>query len=36
MLAYVAKRLIAAVPVLFGLSVIVFLIIALIPGDSNM
>lgn len=33
MLVYVLKRLIAAVPVLFGLSVIVFLIIALIPGD---
>ncbi len=33
MLAYIGKRLVAAVPVLFGLSVIVFLIIALIPGD---
>jgi peptide/nickel transport system permease protein len=33
MLAYIGKRLIAAVPVLFGLSVIVFLIIVLIPGD---
>lgn len=33
MLAYIGKRLLAAVPVLFGLSVIVFLIIALIPGD---
>ena len=28
-----ASRLIAAIPVLFGLSMIVFLIIALIPGD---
>src|ERR1700682_5339232 len=33
MLIYIAKRLLAAVPVLFGLSLIVFLIIALIPGD---
>jgi peptide/nickel transport system permease protein len=33
MLAYIGKRLLAAIPVLFGLSVIVFLIIALIPGD---
>ena len=33
MLAYIGRRLIAAIPVLFGLSVIVFLIIALIPGD---
>ncbi|WP_127142682.1 ABC transporter permease [Pelagibacterium montanilacus] len=33
MLGYIAKRLISAVPVLFGLSVIVFAIMALIPGD---
>lgn len=33
MLAYIGRRLVAAIPVLFGLSVIVFLIIALIPGD---
>ena len=33
MLAYIGRRLIAAIPVLFGLSVIVFLIITLIPGD---
>jgi peptide/nickel transport system permease protein len=33
MLAYIGKRLLAAIPVLFGLSIIVFLIIALIPGD---
>ncbi len=31
--AYVAKRLLAAIPVLFGLSLIVFLIMAMIPGD---
>ena len=30
---YVLKRLLAAVPVLFGLTVIVFLIMAMIPGD---
>ncbi len=34
MTAFVAKRLLAAIPVLFGLSVIVFLMIALIPGDA--
>jgi peptide/nickel transport system permease protein len=33
MAAYIAKRLLAAIPVLFGLSVIVFLIMAMIPGD---
>ena len=33
MSAIIAKRLIAAIPVLFGLSIIVFLMIALIPGD---
>lgn len=33
MSAYIAKRLLAVVPVLLGLSVIVFLIMALIPGD---
>lgn len=33
MLGYVGKRLIAAIPVLFGLTVIVFCIMALIPGD---
>ncbi|MEF2073167.1 ABC transporter permease [Consotaella aegiceratis] len=33
MLSYILKRLIAAIPVLFGLSIIVFLIIAIIPGD---
>jgi peptide/nickel transport system permease protein len=32
-LGYVGKRLIAAIPVLFGLTVIVFCIMALIPGD---
>lgn len=31
--AYIAKRLLAAIPVLFGLTIIVFLIMALIPGD---
>jgi len=30
---YIAKRLIAAVPVLLGLSIIVFLIMAMVPGD---
>ncbi|OWZ89250.1 glutathione ABC transporter permease GsiC [Sinorhizobium sp. LM21] len=34
MLAYIVKRLLAVVPVLFGLSVIVFLVMALIPGDT--
>lgn len=33
MTSYVAKRLLAAIPVLFGLTVIVFLIMAMIPGD---
>ncbi|WP_163265387.1 ABC transporter permease [Chelativorans alearense] len=33
MLAYFLKRLLMAVPVLFGLTVIVFLIMAMIPGD---
>jgi peptide/nickel transport system permease protein len=32
-IAYIAKRLLAAIPVLFGLTLIVFLIMALIPGD---
>src|SRR5690606_28802386 len=31
--AYIVKRLVAAVPVLLGLSIIVFLIMAMIPGD---
>jgi len=31
--AYIARRLLAAIPVLFGLTVIVFLIMAMIPGD---
>lgn len=30
---YIAKRLLALIPVLFGLTLIVFLIMALIPGD---
>jgi len=30
---YILKRLVSAIPVLFGLSVIVFLIMGLIPGD---
>ncbi len=34
MTAYIAKRLIAMVPVLFGLSIIVFMVMALIPGDT--
>ncbi len=33
MSAYLAKRLLAAIPVLFGLTIIVFLIMAMIPGD---
>lgn len=33
MTVYIAKRLIAAVPVLLGLSIIVFLIMAMVPGD---
>ena len=34
MIGYVAKRLLAMIPVLLGLSVIVFLIMAMIPGDT--
>ncbi len=33
MASYIVKRLIAAIPVLLGLSIIVFLIMAMIPGD---
>jgi len=33
MSAYIGKRLLAAIPVLLGLTVIVFLIMAMIPGD---
>ncbi len=33
MTGYILKRLLAAIPVLIGLSIIVFLIMALIPGD---
>ncbi|HIP80114.1 MAG TPA: ABC transporter permease, partial [Kiloniellaceae bacterium] len=33
MLGYVIKRLLAVVPVLFGLTIIVFAMMALIPGD---
>jgi peptide/nickel transport system permease protein len=33
MTAYVARRVIAVVPVLFGISVLVFLLVHLIPGD---
>lgn len=33
MAAYIVKRLVAAIPVLLGLSIIVFLIMAMIPGD---
>jgi peptide/nickel transport system permease protein len=33
MAAYIAKRLLAAIPVLLGLSIIVFGIMAMIPGD---
>ncbi|KXF75375.1 glutathione ABC transporter permease [Paramesorhizobium deserti] len=33
MASYIAKRLFAAIPVLLGLSMIVFLIMAMIPGD---
>jgi peptide/nickel transport system permease protein len=32
--AYIAKRLLAAIPVLFGLTVIVFLMVTLIPGGT--
>src|SRR5690606_5666471 len=31
--AYILKRLISAIPVLLGITVIVFLIMAMIPGD---
>ena len=34
MTAYIAKRLLAAIPVIFGLTIIVFLIMAMIPGDA--
>ena len=34
MAAYIAKRLLAAIPVLLGLTIIVFLMIALIPGGT--
>ena len=33
MTAYIAKRLLAAIPVILGLTIIVFLIMAMIPGD---
>ncbi len=33
MAGYIIKRLISAIPVLFGISIIVFLIMAMIPGD---
>jgi len=33
MAGYILKRLISAIPVLFGISIIVFLIMAMIPGD---
>ena len=33
MSAYILKRLLAAIPVVFGLSVMVFLVMSLIPGD---
>ncbi|OWU85158.1 glutathione ABC transporter permease [Oceanicola sp. 22II-s10i] len=33
MTGYILKRLISAIPVLFGITVIVFLIMAMIPGD---
>ena len=33
MAGYILKRLLSAVPVLIGISVIVFLIMAMIPGD---
>ncbi|MEM9551622.1 MAG: ABC transporter permease [Pseudomonadota bacterium] len=33
MAGYIAKRLLSAIPVLLGISVIVFLIMAMIPGD---
>lgn len=33
MTAYIVRRLVTAIPVIFGLSVVVFLIMAMIPGD---
>lgn len=33
MLTYIGRRLIALVPILFGISVVVFLIMRLLPGD---
>lgn len=33
MAAYIARRLLMVIPVLFGISIIVFLVISLIPGD---
>src|ERR1700691_2341692 len=33
MLGYIVRRLLALIPILLGLSLIVFLIMALIPGD---
>jgi len=33
MAGYILKRLISAIPVLFGISIIVFIIMAMIPGD---
>lgn len=34
MLSYLAKRLVWTIPVLLGISIVVFLVIALIPGDA--
>jgi len=36
MAGYILKRLISAIPVLFGISIIVFVIMAMIPGDPAM
>ncbi|MGR3675757.1 MAG: glutathione ABC transporter permease GsiC, partial [Sagittula sp.] len=33
MTGYILKRLVSAIPVLLGITVIVFLIMAMIPGD---
>ena len=33
MLKYIVRRLIAAIPVLFGLSILVFAFVHLLPGD---
>ena len=33
MIGYILKRLVSAIPVLIGISIIVFIIMALIPGD---